>query len=363
MKLEDIKQQEQYKQFEKTFNDCKQFLQSKNCGYDDLTATKLIVKLNNNSFGKDTIEIGKMYLKAINCELYMYKEIIYHLSEENPKDEETIKQLEYYNTRKSILENFYKSISYNISNCEQKLGILDKIKNDYAKPENDIRYTTDIKTEIELDNTNAGLNYAELIDDADTSDLKNWYKFLMDLHINPSREFVINKNNLCNLKLVFRNPITGLMTDKENVVHLSHSTSSKKMPVFSIGFRTYKAVSTGVKLLAGSLVTAALENVPLPFLHAISYMDHSSVEDLPPLDLYLIPIEQINDDGRFEVLMIKGIQFVDMNQNDNASSTGIYYSFSYFAEDIVPLDFSSLDNYIGTIKRQSLIKEEKENTI
>ena len=362
MKLENIKKQEVYKTLEKSFNDCILFLKSKNCGYDDLTSTKLIAKLFNNSFCKDTIEIGKIYLKAINCEMSMYNEIIKGLSEEQ-ENEEILKYLDYYKIRNSILNNFHKSIKENLIVCERNSNILDNIKKSYAEIENDIRNTANIETEIEIDNTDAGLTYSELIEDADTGDLKNWYKFLMDLHINPARDFVINKNNICNLKLVFRNPITGLMTDKENVVHLSHSTSSKKMPVFSIGFRTYKAVSTGVKLLAGSLVTAALENVPLPFLHAISYMDHSSVEDLPPLDLYLIPIEQINDDGRFEVLMIKGIQFVDMNQNDNASSTGIYYSFSYFAEDIIPLDFSSLDNYIGVIKRQSLIKEEKENNI
>ena len=196
-----------------------------------------------------------------------------------------------------------------------------------------------------IKDTFGNMSFESFISRADNFALENWYRFLQDLHESPIKSFVINKNTICNFKLIFKNPYTGLTTDKEAVVHLSHSTSSKKTPVFSIGSVSYKATSTGVKLLAGSLVTSALDNVPLPYLHAISYMNHSSVEDLPPLDLYIIPIENISEEGRYEVLLIKGIQFVDMKQNDNASSTGIYYAFNYFAEDIVPLDFSESEKY------------------
>ena len=246
-----------------------------------------------------------------------------------------------YNSMFKMLNNSYteylKDVSYGSIDFDVSIGNSNEnIKDDIYE---------NLEGQMTIKDTFGNMSFESFISRADNFALENWYRFLQDLHESPIKSFVINKNTICNFKLVFKNPYTGLTTDKEAVVHLSHSTSSKKTPVFSIGSVSYKATSTGVKLLAGSLVTSALDNVPLPYLHAISYMNHSSVEDLPPLDLYIIPIENISEEGRYEVLLIKGIQFVDMKQNDNASSTGIYYAFNYFAEDIVPLDFSESEKY------------------
>lgn len=196
-----------------------------------------------------------------------------------------------------------------------------------------------------ISNEYEGVTFDTIIENTGNEELRRWYEFLKELYNNPYRNFFLNENTVCNFKIVFRNPKTGLYTDKEPVVQISHSTSSKKTPVFSLGYNTYKAYSMGVKLLAGTMVTNNFDNIPLPHLHSISYAKHISTEDLPPLDLYIIPIKHINPEGKFEIVMIKGIQFVDMKENDNAASTGLYYAFQYFAEDIMVLDYKDVSDF------------------
>lgn len=196
-----------------------------------------------------------------------------------------------------------------------------------------------------ITNKYEGITFDTIIDNTNNDVLKKWYEYLKELYYNPYRNFFLNENTVCNFKLVFRNPKTGLYTDKEPIVQISHSTSSKKTPVFGIGYNTYKAYSIGVKLLAGTMVTNNFDNIPLPHLHSISYANHISAEDLPPLDLYIIPIKHINPEGKFEIVMIKGIQFIDMKENDNAASTGLYYAFQYFAEDITVLDYEDVSDF------------------
>lgn len=298
----------------------------------DIACKTIIENLKANiKLNESTIEFFNNYKNPTDEDKKYIKLQTNLLKEANNRYSSMFKMLN--NSYTEYLEDVsYGSIDFDISIGNSN----ENIKNDIYE---------NLEGQMTIKDTFGNMSFESFISRADNFALENWYRFLQDLHESPIKSFVINKNTICNFKLVFKNPYTGLTTDKEAVVHLSHSTSSKKTPVFSIGSVSYKATSTGVKLLAGSLVTSALDNVPLPYLHAISYMNHSSVEDLPPLDLYIIPIENISEEGRYEVLLIKGIQFVDMKQNDNASSTGIYYAFNYFAEDIVPLDFSESEKY------------------
>lgn len=184
--------------------------------------------------------------------------------------------------------------------------------------------------------------FDKLINDSKDSELSDWYRYLEYMHTSPLKDFTINRNVMSNFKIIFKNPANGMYTDKENLVSLQYSTSKRKSPVFSIGRKTFAAHSYGVQLLAGSMVTLATDNVPLPYLHAISMSDHASVTDLPALDMYIIPIENIGDTGLYEILVIKGIRFIETKQNDNASSTGVYYAFNFFAEDVTPINSSEI---------------------
>ena len=181
-----------------------------------------------------------------------------------------------------------------------------------------------------------------LIEKNKDNELSDWYRYLEYMHTSPLKDFTINRNVMSNFKIIFKNPANGMYTDKENLVSLQYSTSKRKSPVFSIGRKTFAAHSYGVQLLAGSMVTLATDNVPLPYLHAISMSDHASVTDLPALDMYIIPIENIGDTGLYEILVIKGIRFIETKQNDNASSTGVYYAFNFFAEDVTPINSSEI---------------------
>lgn len=181
-----------------------------------------------------------------------------------------------------------------------------------------------------------------LIEKNKNNELSDWYRYLEYMHTSPLKDFTINRNVMSNFKIIFKNPANGMYTDKENLVSLQYSTSKRKSPVFSIGRKTFAAHSYGVQLLAGSMVTLATDNVPLPYLHAISMSDHASVTDLPALDMYIIPIENIGDTGLYEILVIKGIRFIETKQNDNASSTGVYYAFNFFAEDVTPINSSEI---------------------
>lgn len=271
---------------------------------------------------------------------------------------------------KYILENQILAYKYLIEDMEHEVQEIKTIVEHVKRNENEIleslkaeektNYDDYVYKDLLYKNTQGsltigkdytGLYFDDFIEDSTNDnnlELTEWYKFLQELYEKPYKNFFLNENTVVNFKIIFRNPYTGLYTEKESIVQLSHSTSAKKSPVFGIGSSTLQASSTGVKLLAGTIVTNAFQNVPMPYLHAISYMDHVSVEDLPPLDLYIIPITKINDDGRFEVLMIQGIRFVDMKQNDNAASTGLYYAFSYFAEDIKVLDFSRVRGFYNS---------------
>lgn len=261
--------------------------------------------------------------------------------------DELEKDIKEMNKKTIESENLYyksKNIINKITNIEDQL-------NDLIFPEDTEKINGDLiginnKLDLTISNEYNGVTFDSLIQNSNgNEELKKWFEFLKELHENPYRNFFLNENNVCNFKIVFRNPKTGLYTDKEPIVQIGHSTSSKKTPVFSIGYNTYKAYSIGAKLLAGTIVTNNFDNIPLPHLHAISYANHISAEDLPPLDLYIIPIKHINEDGRFEIVMIKGIQFIDMKENDNAASTGLYYAFQYFAEDITVLDHEDLSDF------------------
>lgn len=177
-----------------------------------------------------------------------------------------------------------------------------------------------------------------------TEYMKKWYNYLDDLLNKPEEEFIIDKNNITNFKLVFRNSKTGLSTFKESVVQLNHSISSKTSPVFQLGSNVYKAVSQGVRLLAGTIVINAFKNVPFAYLHSISNSENASIEKIPPLDLYIIPIENLSD-GRFEALLIKNIKFTDLRQTDGASSGGRYYAANFIAQNFIPVDFSTVSDF------------------
>lgn len=273
--------------------------------------------------------------------------------------EELLKDLEYYKNQAEYADS---QITY--SNKVLRMS-KEQIKEENSKIEleesidkynkNDAIFMNKYQGLI-IGNEYHGVTFDTLINGTDNKELSKWYKFLKELHENPYRNFFLNENTVCNFKIVFRNPKTGLYTDKESILQLGHSTSSKKTPVFSLGYNTHKAYSTGVKLLAGTIVTNNFENIPFPYLHAISYSNHISAEDLPPLDLYIIPIKHINPNGRFEIIMIKGIQFIDMKQNDNAASTGLYYAFQYFAEDISVIDYEDISSFY---KLDPILEEEK----
>ena len=349
---DELQNQDFYKELSKKLKEDAEKLSKLGYSINDASIKKLSLSAKNTEITKEQDASCKIILNSLKTNINLNNKSIEFLSNyKNPTDEdkEYIKiQTKLLNQNTNQLEKMFKMLnnSYTEYLKDVSYGSIDF---DASDDDDNKNIKDDIYENLEgqmtIKDTFGNMSFESFISRADNFALENWYRFLQDLHESPIKSFVINKNTICNFKLVFKNPYTGLTTDKEAVVHLSHSTSSKKTPVFSIGSVSYKATSTGVKLLAGSLVTSALDNVPLPYLHAISYMNHSSVEDLPPLDLYIIPIENISEEGRYEVLLIKGIQFVDMKQNDNASSTGIYYAFNYFAEDIVPLDFSESEKY------------------
>lgn len=330
---------------------CKQRLINLSFDYESIDSIEIYNKLKIGSASSKEAQVTPYLIATMNQEYSLNRDIISYL--ETVSDDEAKEYRDSLISKNSIIE---KNVILLLESYGEYTSSLSDIDDELESVKDEDKYTgtkyedflsENSKGQTTIDDTFGNYSFEDLIDEADNPDLRSWYLYLQNLHESPMKSFTINKNTICNFRLVFRNPYTGLSTDKEAVVHISHSTSAKKSPVFGIGSVSYQATSTGVKLLAGSLVTAALENIPLPYLHAISYMNHTSVEDLPPLDLYIIPIENINDDGRYEVLQIKGIHFTDMKQNDNASSTGIYYAFSYFAEDIVPLDFSEARKYFN----------------
>lgn len=197
------------------------------------------------------------------------------------------------------------------------------------------------KAEIKTDEIIGGFGYPNLIKKEEDPAMKKWYKYLQDLYMNQGKGFKIDKNNITNFKIVFKNPITNLTTVKESVVQLNHSFSCKSSPVFAIGRKTYQAFSEGVRLLAGTIVVNAFDNVPLAHLHSISYSENAYIEDLPPIDLYIIPIEPLAD-GRYETLKITGMKFIETKQTDGASSNGRFYAFDFVAENFEPMDFQKI---------------------
>lgn len=75
-----------------------------------------------------------------------------------------------------------------------------------------------------ISNEYEGVTFDTIIENTGNEELRRWYEFLKELYNNPYRNFFLNENTVCNFKIVFRNPKTGLYTDKEPVVQISHST-------------------------------------------------------------------------------------------------------------------------------------------
>lgn len=251
------------------------------------------------------------------------------------------------------LSNSNKNIDDELNKIEGENSvesILNKIKDFSDELKNYSLYQSNNKEDKYLEENNNQGPFDSLINSNANSELADWYKFLRNVYMEPNRDNILNKNVICNLKIIFKNPVTGLYTDKEEVVNFQYSTSQKTSPVFGLGRTKYVAVNKGVKILVGSMVTLALENVALSHLHAISLADHYSVTDLPALDMYIIPIEPLNN-GEYDILLFKGIKFLDKKQNDNASSTGVYYAFNFFAEDVYPMNSAEIKDKFILSKR------------
>lgn len=280
----------------------------------------------------------------------LYKDSLELLNE--IKEEFNIYVMKYYYPEKTE-EDFIKYEKILISEIEYISEILETLNFIYKKINENIKD----KIDIPIDNNNDKLineissweNSIELNYYKETSNnlMSEWTAFLESLLDKPNQNFIINKNTVTNFDIIFRNPQTKLNNkkQKEPIVHLSYNSSRRSEPVFSIGNTTFNSKAYGPKLTSGTLVVTAYDNVPLRTLHAISNSTSYSVEDLPPLDLFIIP-KTILYDGRFEVLVIRGINFINTQQNNNASSTGIYHSFQFFAKSVEPAHYSSVKDFI-----------------
>lgn len=299
--------------------------------------------------------------RLVTYEIVAYIEEYYDIQTEFLRS-----KVEYLNLKIDFLESILssneqvqieKDIVYSKSELETVRNLLNRLLQVRGKFNTDSDIIKDIfeeslmqmndpfnkKLSDELNERNEDtFGFGMLIEKNKDNELSDWYRYLEYMHTSPLKDFTINRNVMSNFKIIFKNPANGMYTDKENLVSLQYSTSKRKSPVFSIGRKTFSAHSYGVQLLAGSIVTLATDNVPLPYLHAISMSDHASVTDLPALDMYIIPIENIGDTGLYEILVIKGIRFIETKQNDNASSTGVYYAFNFFAEDVTPINSSEI---------------------
>ena len=299
--------------------------------------------------------------RLVTYEIVAYIEEYYDIQTEFLRS-----KVEYLNLKIDFLESILssneqvqieKDIVYSKSELETVRNLLNRLLQVRGKFNTDSDIIKDIfeeslmqmndpfnkKLSDELNERNEDtFGFGMLIEKNKDNELSDWYRYLEYMHTSPLKDFTINRNVMSNFKIIFKNPANGMYTDKENLVSLQYSTSKRKSPVFSIGRKTFASHSYGVQLLAGSMVTLATDNVPLPYLHAISMSDHASVTDLPALDMYIIPIENIGDTGLYEILVIKGIRFIETKQNDNASSTGVYYAFNFFAEDVTPINSSEI---------------------
>lgn len=276
---------------------------------------------------KDSLKL----LNSINKEFNIYVMKYYY---PNKTEEE-------FNWYKNLLNSEINYISESLSSLEY----IDKEIKKYLK--NNIELPFDNNESIEENSKWENIFEITNYEETNNNLMSEWTAFLESLLDKPNQNFIINKNTVTNFDIIFRNPQTKLNNkkQKEPIVHLSYNSSRRSEPVFSIGNTTFNSKAYGPKLTSGTLVVTAYDNVPLRTLHAISNSTSYSVEDLPPLDLFIIP-KTILYDGRFEVLVIRGINFINTQQNNNASSTGIYHSFQFFAKSVEPAHYNSVKDFI-----------------
>lgn len=324
---------------------------------------KCISDINSNGFNCSNLEEIK---KILNNELSYVKE-------NNKKSfdcdfiklTKTLQEVEEYlkNIKAILTEDVFKNNHKDPTpeNYKNTINILDKEiatintyinEIDYICNSIKVNLMSDVKINTESSDDNSEKIIIKSTDEA-FSDINykkedkinsEWHEFLKTLLDKPESNFLINKNTVTNFDIIFRNPKTNKSNkqNKEAIVHLSYNSSRRSEPVFSIGSTTFNSKSFGPKLTSGTLVINADNNVPLSTLHAISNSDSYSIEDLPPLDLFIIP-KIVLKDGRFEVLVIRGINFINTQQNNNASSTGIYHSFQFFAKSVEPTNYESVN--------------------
>lgn len=291
--------------------------------------------INSENFNSNIIiniyEDSLKLLNSINEEFNLYV-MKYYYPEKTEED---------FNRYNNLLKS---EINY-ISESLTSLKYIDKEIKKYIKDNIELPINSNELTEekSKWENNFEITNYKE----TNNNLMSEWTAFLESLLDKPNQNFIINKNTVTNFDIIFRNPQTKLNNkkQKEPIVHLSYNSSRRSEPVFSIGNTTFNSKAYGPKLTSGTLVVTAYDNVPLRTLHAISNSTSYSVEDLPPLDLFIIP-KTILYDGRFEVLVIKGINFINTQQNNNASSTGIYHSFQFFAKSVEPAHYSTVKDFI-----------------
>lgn len=154
-----------------------------------------------------------------------------------------------------------------------------------------------------------------------------------DAHYDKS--FYVTENDISNLDLFFMSDIgtNRAQIIREPFFNFSVASFTKTKPIYQLGSKTMVTINSGITVVAGRIVLNAFHNVPLINTMIATKTTSARIEDIPPLDLYIINKNSQNFGRRFQDLVIKNVKFTSFNF-EQGLDPGRYFVIEYMATDV-----------------------------
>lgn len=149
------------------------------------------------------------------------------------------------------------------------------------------------------------------------------------------KSFYITENDISNLDIFLMHDIG---TNKAKIIrepffNFSVASYTKTKPIYQLGSKQIVGFNSGISLIAGRIIINAFHNVPLVNTLIATKTISGRIEDIPPLDLYIINKHSQTYERAFQDLVIKNIKFTSFNF-EQGLEPGRFFVLEYLATDM-----------------------------
>lgn len=149
------------------------------------------------------------------------------------------------------------------------------------------------------------------------------------------KSFYITENDISNLDIFFMHDVG---TNKAKIIrepffNFSVASYTKTKPIYQLGSNHIVTFNSGIGLIAGRIIINAFHNIPLVNTLIATKTISAKIEDIPPIDLYIVNKHSQTYNRAFQDLVIKNIKFTSFNF-EQGLEPGRFFVLEYLATDM-----------------------------